>query len=75
MFHDAWGVPKGRKNDEKMTCRKEQNGSVQNAQNLTLILRQVESGSNFVTSKPHKLSHLLYSQILKRFVCRSNRKT
>ena len=44
---------------EKMTHRKVQNGSVQNAQNLTLILGQIELGSHFVTSQHHKPPHIL----------------
>ena len=46
---------------KKMTHRKVQNGSVQNAQNLTLILGHIELGSDFVTFKHHKPPHILYS--------------
>ena len=45
---------------EKMTHRKVQNGSVQNAQNLTLILGQVVSGPHFLGTKTPKPPHLLY---------------
>ena len=49
---------------EKMTHRKVQNGSVQNAQNLTLILGQIELESDFVTFKHHKPPHILFNNAL-----------
>jgi hypothetical protein len=56
ISHNVWGYPR----DEKVTHRKVQNGSVQNARDLTLILGQIGSGWKFETSKPYKPPHLLY---------------
>jgi len=53
-------MTEGYPRDEKMTHRKVQNGSVQNAQNLTLILWQIELDCIIVKLKPNKPPYLLY---------------